>query len=106
MSQTAPFADDRLPGGLRTGSQFLAAIAGDGRRVFVDGEEVNTAGLHLDSLAADHEVLVEDEEAVDASGPRKGREGRPRLGGQERPRLILARAERHGHGSRALLHTR
>ena len=40
MPQTAPFADDRLPGGLRTGPQFLAAIAGDGRRVFVDGEEV------------------------------------------------------------------
>ena len=40
MSQTAPFADERLPGGLRTGPQFLAAIAGDGRRVFVDGEEV------------------------------------------------------------------
>ena len=46
MSQTAPFADDRLPGGLRTGSQFLAAIAGDGRRVFVDGEEVKDVTTH------------------------------------------------------------
>ena len=31
---TIPFKDDRLPGGLRTGQQFLDAIANDGRRVF------------------------------------------------------------------------
>ena len=32
--------DDRFPGGLRTGAQFLDALKNDGRRVFVDGEEV------------------------------------------------------------------
>ena len=46
MSQTAPFAAARLPGGLRTGPQFIAAIAGDGRRVFVDGEEVKDVTTH------------------------------------------------------------
>ena len=43
---TIPFNDDRLPGGLRTGQQFLDAISNDGRRVFVDGEEVKDVTTH------------------------------------------------------------
>jgi len=43
---TIPFKDDRLPGGLRTGQQFLDAISNDGRRVFVDGEEVKDVTTH------------------------------------------------------------
>ena len=38
--------DDRFPGGLRTGAQFLDALKNDGRRVFVDGEEVADVTSH------------------------------------------------------------
>ena len=38
--------DERLPGGLRTGQQYLDAIAKDGRRIFVDGEEVGDVTAH------------------------------------------------------------
>jgi 4-hydroxyphenylacetate 3-monooxygenase len=38
--------DDRFPGGLRSGAQFLDALGKDGRRVFVDGEEVSDVTTH------------------------------------------------------------
>ncbi len=38
--------DDRFPGGLRTGAQYLDALREDGRRVFVDGEEVRDVTSH------------------------------------------------------------
>ncbi|MEC7303825.1 MAG: 4-hydroxyphenylacetate 3-hydroxylase N-terminal domain-containing protein, partial [Pseudomonadota bacterium] len=41
-----PYTDERLPGGLRTGQQYLDAIAKDGRRIFVDGEEVGDVTAH------------------------------------------------------------
>ena len=41
-----PYTDERLPGGLRTGQQYLDAIAKDGRRIFVDGEEVADVTAH------------------------------------------------------------
>ena len=40
------YTDERLPGGLRTGQQYLDAIAKDGRRIFVDGEEVGDVTAH------------------------------------------------------------
>jgi len=43
---SAPLADDRFPGGLRTGTQYLDALQNDGRRVFIDGEEVNDVTAH------------------------------------------------------------
>jgi len=39
-------SDDRFPGGLRTGAQYLDALKGDGRRVFIDGEEVGEVTAH------------------------------------------------------------
>lgn len=41
-----PYMSDRLPGGLRTGQQFLDTIANDGRRVFIDGKEVGDVTAH------------------------------------------------------------
>ena len=41
-----PYMSDRLPGGLRTGQQFLDTIANDGRRVFIDGKEVGDVTTH------------------------------------------------------------
>ena len=41
-----PLANDYLPGGLRTGQQFLDAISNDGRRVFIDGTEVGDVTTH------------------------------------------------------------
>ena len=38
--------DDQFPGGLRTGAQYLDALREDGRRVFVDGEEVRDVPSH------------------------------------------------------------
>ena len=40
------YTDARLPGGLRTGQQYLDAIAKAGRRIFVDGEEVGDVTAH------------------------------------------------------------
>ena len=38
---SASFANDnRFPGGLRTGDQYIGGLKNDGRRVFIDGEEV------------------------------------------------------------------
>ncbi len=45
-SKGVPLKDDRFPGGLRTGAQFLDALRNDGRRVFVDGEEVGDVTSH------------------------------------------------------------
>ena len=39
-------ADGRFPGGLRTGRQYMDALKNDGRRVFVDGEEVSDVTTH------------------------------------------------------------
>ncbi len=41
-----PLQDDRFSGGLRSGAQFLDALRNDGRRVFVDGEEVADVATH------------------------------------------------------------
>ena len=38
--------DDRFPGGLRSGAQYLEALRDDGRRVFIDGEEVGDVTAH------------------------------------------------------------
>ncbi len=38
--------DERFPGGLRTGAQYLEALKNDGRRVFIDGEEVRDVTTH------------------------------------------------------------
>ena len=38
--------DTRLPGGLRTGDQYIAGLKDDGRRVFIDGEEVGDVTSH------------------------------------------------------------
>ena len=46
QSKGAPLKDDRFPGGLRTGAQYLDALRNDGRRVFVDGEEVSDVTSH------------------------------------------------------------
>ena len=46
QSTAKPLKDDRFPGGLRTGAQYLDALRNDGRRVFVDGEEVNDVTSH------------------------------------------------------------
>ena len=32
--------DNRFPGGLRSGEAYMEALKNDGRRVFIDGEEV------------------------------------------------------------------
>lgn len=40
-------ADARFAGGLRTGAQYIDAIKNDGRRVFIDGEEVADVTSHL-----------------------------------------------------------
>ena len=45
-SKSASLTDDRFHGGLRTGAQYLAALKNDGRRVFIDGEEVNDVTTH------------------------------------------------------------
>ncbi len=45
-SQAGGLTDDRFPGGLRTGAQYLDALRNDGRRVFIDGEEVNDVTVH------------------------------------------------------------
>lgn len=39
-------ADARFAGGLRTGDQYIAAIKGDGRRLFINGEEVADVTSH------------------------------------------------------------
>ena len=46
QSTAKPLKDDRFPGGLRTGAQYLDALRNDGRRVFVDGEEVIDVTSH------------------------------------------------------------
>ena len=46
LSKGVPLKDDRFPGGLRTGAQYLAALRNDGRRVFIDGEEVRDVTSH------------------------------------------------------------
>ena len=46
MSEFPGLDAGRYPGGLRSGAQFLAALAGDGRRVFLDGEEVRDVANH------------------------------------------------------------
>lgn len=38
--------DDRFPGGLRNGARYLDTIANDGRRVFLDGEEIKDVTTH------------------------------------------------------------
>ncbi len=38
--------DERFAGGLRTGDQFIAGLQHDGRRVFIDGEEVGDVTSH------------------------------------------------------------
>lgn len=43
----ASYANDkRFPGGLRTGAQYIDGIKNDGRRVFIDGEEVADVASH------------------------------------------------------------
>lgn len=39
--------DNRFSGGLRTGQQYLDALKNDGRRIFIDGEEINDVTSHL-----------------------------------------------------------
>ena len=46
LSKGVPLKDDRFPGGLRTGAQYLTALRNDGRRVFIDGEEVRDVTSH------------------------------------------------------------
>ena len=46
LSKGVPLKDDRFQGGLRTGAQSLAALRNDGRRVFIDGEEVRDVTSH------------------------------------------------------------
>ena len=46
LSEGVPLKDDRFQGGLRTGAQYLAALRNDGRRVFIDGEEVRDVTSH------------------------------------------------------------
>ena len=46
LSKGVPLKDDRFQGGLRTGAQYLAALRNDGRRVFIDGEEVRDVTSH------------------------------------------------------------
>ena len=46
QSKGEPLKDDRFSGGLRTGAQYLDALRNDGRRVFVDGEEVSDVTTH------------------------------------------------------------
>ncbi len=38
--------DNRLPGGLRSGAAYIEGIKNDGRRVFIDGEEVGDVTTH------------------------------------------------------------
>jgi len=38
--------DNRFPGGLRSGESYIEALKDDGRRVFIDGEEVNDVTSH------------------------------------------------------------
>ncbi len=38
--------ENRFPGGLRSGEAYIEALKNDGRRVFIDGEEVNDVTTH------------------------------------------------------------
>ena len=38
--------DGRFPGGLRSGQQYIDALKNDGRRVFLDGEEISDVTTH------------------------------------------------------------
>jgi 4-hydroxyphenylacetate 3-monooxygenase len=47
MTMPASYLNDEwLPGGLRTGDQYIDGIKNDGRRVFIDGEEVADVTSH------------------------------------------------------------
>ncbi|NKB58433.1 MAG: 4-hydroxyphenylacetate 3-hydroxylase [Alphaproteobacteria bacterium] len=46
QSKGPALKDNRFSGGLRTGAQYLDAIRNDGRRVFIDGEEVGDVTSH------------------------------------------------------------
>ena len=39
-------SDGRFAGGLRSGQQYMDALKNDGRRVFLDGEEVSDVTSH------------------------------------------------------------
>ena len=39
-------ADHRYSGGLRSGEAYMEALKDDGRRVFIDGEEVGDVTTH------------------------------------------------------------
>ena len=58
MSEFSGLLPERYPGGLRSGRQFLDALANDGRRVFIDGEEVNDV-VHHPAFAGAAKTLAE-----------------------------------------------